>query len=78
MKKEIYIIIIYGIYIKDIYINKAGAKTIKAENNITYNKLKIEKIEWLIKILLANEYISLMLYVYNVYTVNKLIDYRIR
>jgi len=45
MKKEIYIIITYGIYIKDIYINEARAKTVKAENNIIYNKLKIEKIK---------------------------------
>jgi len=45
MKKKIYVIITYGIRIKDIYINEAGAKTVKAENNIIYNKLKIEKIK---------------------------------
>jgi len=37
--------ITYGIRTKDIRINEAGAKTVKAENNIIYNKLKIEKIE---------------------------------
>jgi len=45
MKKEIYIIITYGIRIKDIRINETGVKTVKTENNIIYNKLKIEKIE---------------------------------
>jgi len=37
--------ITYGIRIKNVYINGAGAKAIKAENNIIYYKLKIEKIK---------------------------------
>jgi len=45
MKKEIYIIIMYGIRTKDIYINEVETRTVKAENNIIYNKLKIEKIK---------------------------------
>jgi len=45
MKKKTYIIIAYGIRIKDIRIDEAGVRTVKAENNIIYNKLKIEKIK---------------------------------
>jgi len=45
VKKEIYVIITHGIRIKDIRINEAKARTVKAENNIIYNKLKIEKME---------------------------------